>query len=123
MPDTAPRLHGVYAPLLVPFDPRGEVDEPGLRRLVDWLVARGVHGLFPNGTTGEAVRLTPEERRRVARVVCEQAAGRVPVIVGTAEPDVRQTLAAAEAYTGMGARAVAVVTPFYYKVSPEAVEA
>ena len=123
MSDARERLHGVFAPLLVPMDARGEVDEPNLRRLVDWLIDRGVHGLFPNGTTGEAVRLTADERRRVAQVVCEQAGGRVPVIVGTAEPDVRQTLSAAEAYAGMGARAVAVVTPFYYKLSPGAVEA
>jgi 4-hydroxy-tetrahydrodipicolinate synthase len=117
------RLHGVFAPLLVPTDARGDIDEPNLRRLVDWLIDRGVHGLFPNGSTGEAVRLTADERRRVAQVVCEHAGGRVPVVVGTAEPDVRQTLVAAEAYAAMGARAVAVVTPFYYKLSADAVEA
>ena len=117
------RLRGVFAPLLVPLDAAGEVDEPNLRRLVDWLIPRGVHALFPTGTTGEAVRLSAEERRRVARVVCEQAGGRVPVVVGLAEPNVRDSLAAAEAYAGMGARAVAVVTPFYYKLSPDAVEA
>jgi 4-hydroxy-tetrahydrodipicolinate synthase len=105
------------------MDDLGDVDEPSLRRLVDWLIDRGVHGLFPNGSTGEAVRLTADERRHVAQVVCEQAGGRVPVVVGTAEPDVRETLAAAEAYARMGARAVAVVTPFYYKLSPDAVEA
>jgi 4-hydroxy-tetrahydrodipicolinate synthase len=123
MSDARERLHGVFAPLLVPMDAGGDIDEPNLRRLVDWLIDRGVHGLFPNGTTGEALRLTADERRRVAQVVCEHAGGRVPVIVGTAEPDVRQTLAAAEAYAEMGARAVAVVTPFYYKLSPGAVEA
>ncbi len=123
MSDARERLHGVFAPLLVPMDAGGDIDEPNLRRLVDWLIGRGVHGLFPNGTTGEALRLTADERRRVAQVVCEHAGGRVPVIVGTAEPDVRQTLAAAEAYAEMGARAVAVVTPFYYKLSADAVEA
>ena len=123
MPQVSQRLHGVFAPLLVPMDAGGQIDEANLRRLVDWLIDRGMQGLFPNGSTGEAVRLSAEERRRVARVVCEQAAGRVPVIVGAAEPNVRETLAAAEAYAGMGARAVAVVTPFYYKPSPGAVEA
>jgi 4-hydroxy-tetrahydrodipicolinate synthase len=117
------KLTGIFTPNLVPLDVRGDVNEPELRRYVDWLIAKGVHGLYPNGSTGEFTRFTPEQRRRIVRIVCEQAAGRVPVLAGAAEANVAETLAACEAYRGFGARAVAIVSPFYFKLSPEGVYA
>lgn len=119
----ADRITGIFAPNLVPLDDHGEINEPELRRFVDWLIQRGVHGLFVNGTTGEFTRFTAEERRRIAQIVCEQAKGRVPVIAGTGEPNVRETLRACETYLGYGARAAAVVSPYYFKLGQEAIEA
>ena len=78
---------------------------------------------IPNGSTGEFIRFTPEERRQIVRIVCEQAAGRVPVLAGAAEANARETIQACEAYAGFGARAVAIVSPFYYRLSPESVYA
>ena len=52
------RLQGIFTPNLVPMDARGEINEPELRRYVDWLIDRGVHGLYPNGSTGEFNRFT-----------------------------------------------------------------
>ena len=114
-------IHGILTPHMVPLDAAGEINEAELRRYVDWLIEKGVHGLYPNGSTGEFTRFTVEERRRIIRIVCEQAAGRVPVLAGAAEANVRETLAACEAYRDYGARAVAIVAPFYYKLSPESV--
>jgi dihydrodipicolinate synthase/N-acetylneuraminate lyase len=114
-------LEGIYTPHMVPLDNQGRIHEPELRRYVDWLIERGVHGLYPNGSTGEFVRFTPEERRRIIQIVCHQAAGRVPVLAGAAEANVRETLRACEAYAEFGARAVAIVSPFYYRLSPESV--
>jgi len=108
---------------MVPLDSSGRIDEPELRRYVSWLIGKGVHGLYPNGSTGEFVRFTPEERREIVRIVCEEARGRVPVLAGAAEANARETIAACEAYAGFGARAVAIVSPFYYKLSPESVYA
>src|SRR5664279_4494361 len=117
------RLRGIFTPTPVPFNDRGEIDEPELRRFLGWLMDQGVHGLYPNGSTGEFTRLTPEERRRVVRITCETARGRVPVLAGAAEANVRETLAACEAYAGMGAAAVAIVSPFYFRLSPDSVYA
>jgi 2-dehydro-3-deoxy-D-pentonate aldolase len=116
-------LQGVFTPNLVPLDDRGRIDEAELRRYVDWLIDRGVHGLYPNGSTGEFTRFTPEERREIMRIVCDQCRGRVPVLAGAAEANVKETIAACEAYHGFGATAVAIVSPFYYKLSPESVYA
>jgi 4-hydroxy-tetrahydrodipicolinate synthase len=117
------KLQGIFTPNIVPLDDRGNIDEPELRRYVDWLIDHGVHGLYPNGSTGEFVRFTPEERRRIIRIVAEQTAGRVPILAGAAEANVRETLAACEYYAGLGVRAVAIVSPFYYRLSADNVYA
>ncbi len=117
------KLRGVFTPNLVPLDRRGDINEDELRRYVDWLIAGGVHGLYPNGSTGEFTRFTVEERQRIIKIVCDQANGRVPILAGAAEANVRETIAACERYYEYGARAVAIVSPFYYKLSPESVYA
>jgi len=116
-------ITGILTPHMVPLDGRGQIDEDELGRYVAWLVEKGVHGLYPNGSTGEFVRFTPEERRRIVRVVCAAAAGRVPVVAGAAEANVAETIAACEHCLEAGARAVAVVSPFYYRLTPESVYA
>jgi 4-hydroxy-tetrahydrodipicolinate synthase len=118
-----PRIEGIFTPNIVPLLPDGSIHEAELRRYVDWLIQNGVHGLYPNGSTGEFTRFTCEERQRIGKIVCEQAAGRVPVLVGAAEANVRETLAACERYAEYGARAVAIVAPYYFKLSPESVYA
>jgi len=117
------RLEGIFTPNMVPLDDQGHVDEAELRRYVDWMIDRGVHGLYPNGSTSEFTRFTPEERRRIIEITVDQTAGRVPVLAGAAEANVRETLGACEHYYRLGVRAVAIVSPYYYKLSPDNVYA
>ena len=114
-------MNGIYTPNITPIDARGRVDEDKLCGYVDWLIERGVHGLYPNGSTGEFTRFTAPERRRIIEVLCQHVAGRVPILAGAAEANVRETIEACETYGAMGVRAVAIVAPFYYKLGPEAV--
>lgn len=123
MPPTSAPITGILVPHMVPLDGRGRIDEAELARYVSWLVERGVHGLYPNGSTGEFTRFSAEERRRIVSVVCAAAAGRVPVVAGAAEANVAETIAACEHCLEAGARAVAIVAPFYYKLSSESVYA
>ncbi len=123
MIDDAVRFKGIYTPNLVPLDAAGAIDEAELRRYTDWLIAKGVHGLYPNGSTGEFTRFSVEERRRIVEIMADQTAGRVPILAGAAEANVRETLRACEYYAGLGVRAVAIVSPFYYKLGPESVYA
>lgn len=116
-------LHGIFVPHMIPFDSRGRIEEAELRRYIDWLIEKGVHGLYPNGSSGEFLRFTVEERRRIIKIVCDQVAGRVPVLAGAAEANVHETLAACELYSDYGATAVAIVSPFYYRLSPDSVYA
>ncbi len=119
----ATRLKGIFTPMLVPLDGRGAIHESELRRFINWLIESGVHGLYPNGSTGEFTRLTAEERREIVRITCDEAKGRVPVLAGAAEANVNETIAACEIYHSFGATAVAIVSPFYYRLSPESVYA
>jgi len=119
----ASTLKGIFTPMLVPLDEHGEIDESELRKFINWLIESGVHGLYPNGSTGEFTRLKVEERQRIVRITCEEVNGRVPVLAGAAEANVRETLAACELYHSLGATAVAIVSPFYYRLSAESVYA
>lgn len=117
------KLQGIFTPTLVPLDERGQINEPELRRFISWLIERGVHGLYPNGSTGEFTRFTAEERRRIVQIVCDECRGRVPILAGAAEANVKETLGACEAYAAMGADAVAIVSPFYFRLAADSVYA
>jgi dihydrodipicolinate synthase/N-acetylneuraminate lyase len=119
----ANRLRGIFTPNIVPLDSNQEINEAETRRYVDWLIERGVHGLYPNGSTGEFTRFTAEERRRIIEIIADQTAGRVPILAGAAEANTRETIKACEYYHELGVAAVAIVSPFYYKLSSRAVYA
>src|SRR5262249_46947206 len=119
----AARLQGIFTPTLVAYDERGRIHEAEFRRFLSWLIDHGVHGLYPNGSTGEFTRLTAAERRRIVEISCDEARGRVPVLAGAAEANVAETLDACEAYAKMGATAVAIVSPIYYRLAPDSVYA
>jgi dihydrodipicolinate synthase/N-acetylneuraminate lyase len=123
MTTSSATITGILVPHMVPLDDRGRINEDELARYVSWLIDRGVHGLYPNGSTGEFLRFTVEERKRIVQVVCAAAGGRVPVVAGAAEANVSETIRACEHCLEAGARAVAVVSPFYYRLSPESVYA
>ena len=67
------RITGILTPNITPVDAAGRIDEERLRGYVDWLIDHGVDGIYPNGSTGEFVRFTAEERRRIVQIVVEQS--------------------------------------------------
>ena len=70
------KFRGTYTVLITPFTADGrKVDEAALRRLVDFQIEEGIHGLIPLGSTGEFLSTTPDERRQVAEIAIKQAAG------------------------------------------------
>lgn len=119
----AGRLAGIFTPNMIPLDSSGAINERELRRYTNWLIEKGVHGLYPNGSTGEFLRFLPEERRRIIEIMADETRGRVPILAGAAEANARETIKACEYYYSLGCRAVAIVSPFYYKLSPQSVYA
>lgn len=116
-------LAGVFTPNITPINSRGQLDEDTLRAYIDWLIEHGVHGLYPNGSTGEFIRFTPEERKRCIEIVVDQTRGRVPILAGAAEANIEETIRACDTYGALGVRAVAIVAPFYYRLAPDGVYA
>jgi len=115
-------IRGIFTPNLVPFLDDGRINEEELRRLINWLIEKGVTGLYPNGSTGEFIRLSFEERKRVIAVVAAENRGRVPILAGAAESNLTMILEACRTYAELGCAAVSVTGPYYYKVSQESIE-
>lgn len=113
-----PRFSGAFTALVTPFRD-GEVDEAGLRALVEFQIGGGISGLVPCGTTGESATMTIAEHNRVIDIVIEQAAGRVPVIAGTGSNDTRCAVDHTIHAAGAGASAALVVVPYYNKPTQE----
>ena len=112
-------FHGVFPYLVSPIDAEGRVMDGVLARLCDDLIAKGVHGLTPLGSTGEFAYLTHAQKRRVVEVVVEAAAGRVPVIAGAGSNSTAEAIDLTKAAKAAGADAALVVTPYYNRPTQE----
>jgi 4-hydroxy-tetrahydrodipicolinate synthase len=97
----------------------GAVDEDAFRRLVEWQIAEGTHGLVPVGTTGESPTLDFDEHKRVIEVTVEVARGRVPVIAGTGSNATAEAIELSQHAEKAGADGLLVVTPYYNKPTQE----
>ena len=115
------QLSGVLVALASPVRRDGAVDEPAVKRLVDHVLAGGVHGLLALGSTGETASLDEASRRAILGGVVEAAHGRVPVICGVARTDLAATRAELKAAASLGADAALVAPPFYYPMDQASV--
>jgi len=106
---------GILCALVTPFQEDQVADLAPLKGVVDFLIARGVHGLFVLGTTGEGVLLDPFERREVAAFVLRHVGGRIPVIVHCGAPDTKTAADLARHAEEQGATAAATVVPYYFR--------
>lgn len=109
-------IEGIIPPLVTPLNEEGELDAEGLARVVEHVIAGGVHGLFVLGTTGEGPSLTYDMRTALIERVCDQARGRVPVLVGITDASLGQAIHVAGAASRFGAQAVVLAPPFYYQI-------
>lgn len=107
-------LDGIFVPVATPFDEDGEVDWNALRRNMQGLSAAPLGGYLALGSTSEFPTLSREEKERVIQVIGE-AAGDRTFIVQTGEPSTRATIAWTNRAAELGAHAVLVVAPYYYK--------
>lgn len=111
-------FEGILPALITPFTAdASEVDHEGLAHVVDALVAAGVNGLTPCGSTGEFVTLTNSERRAVVETTIEAAAGRVPVVPHTGALSTAETVELSLHAEAAGAAAVMIVPPFYEQLT------
>ena len=105
---------GSYTALLTPFR-NGEVDYDAYRKLVDFQIDNGTHGLVPVGTTGESPTLSHDEHKKVIEVCIDQANGRVPIIAGAGSNSTNEAIEFVKHACDVGADGLLVVTPYYNK--------
>jgi len=111
-------LRGSITALVTPFH-NGQLDETAFRKLVNWQIEQGTHGLVPCGTTGESPTLRHDEHRRVTEICIAEAAGRVPVIAGCGSNSTVEAIGLLTHAKDAGADAALVVIPYYNKPNPE----
>ncbi len=107
-------IRGIVPPMVTPLSDYDTLDTIGLERLVEHILAGGVHGLFVLGTTGEGPSLSARLRREVVDRVCKQVAGRVPVLVGISDTSFVESVDLANYSAQAGAAAVVVAPPSYF---------
>lgn len=106
-------FHGVFSALITPFTAEEDINETALRNVVDRTIGGGIHGLVPNGSTGEFFSQTISERRRVVEIVVDQTAGRVPVLAHVGALRTVDAVELARHAEETGAAGVMAVAPFY----------
>jgi 4-hydroxy-tetrahydrodipicolinate synthase len=106
---------GIIPAMVTPVASDGKINVESLRKLTNYLIEGGVHGLFPIGSQGEFYALTFEEKKRVIEVVIEETRGRVPVYAGTGAITTREAVALTQMAEAVGASAVSVLTPFFIR--------
>lgn len=116
------RFSGVYPAVITPFTPEGEVDVEKLRNYINYLSDR-VDGLFVGGSYGSGPIMSVEQRKTLAEVTVKTAAGRVPVILHIGTANLNDTLELARHAESVGADAIAAVTPYYYRHTPDVIKA
>ena len=116
------RFQGIYAALVTPYTEDGAVNYREAKKLVRYLLAKGIDGFYVGGSTGEAFLLTQEERKLLLEAVLEENNGQAKVIahVGQISTDLACDLA--RHASKAGAHGVSAISPFYYKFSLKEIE-
>jgi 4-hydroxy-tetrahydrodipicolinate synthase len=117
-----PDFHGVFPYLVSPVDAAGRVREDVLARLIEDLIAAGVHGLTPLGSTGEFAYLDTAQRTAIVHASIKAAAGRVPVVAGVAATATADAVAQARRYGELGADGILAILESYFPLKDAQVE-
>lgn len=112
-------LAGIVAAMITPFNRDESLDEAGVGVIADYLIGQGVHGLFPGGSQGEFYALTIAERKRLLELTLNAAGGRVFVVAHVGAITTREAVDLTRHAGAAGADAVAAVTPFFVRPSPD----
>jgi len=110
---------GIIPPVLTPLTRDQQIDPEALRRLLDRLIAGGVHGLFVAGTAGLGSILTDAQHERLVQIAVEHVGGRLPVLVGVLEPSTARVVERMRRIESSGVSAVVVVAPYYLRTQNE----
>lgn len=106
-------FHGIIPPVVTPMKANEDLDLDRLRKLIDHLLAKGVHGIFVLGTTSEFYSLDEAEKQAVIATAVEHVNKRVPVLAGTGAETTREAVRLTRMAEKEGVEGVSVITPYY----------
>jgi 4-hydroxy-tetrahydrodipicolinate synthase len=109
------KLQGIIPPIVTPMTADQEVDLPGMRKLIDYLLGHKVHGIFVLGTTGEFYALDEREKQAIIADSLAHVAGRSPVYAGTGAETTREVIRLTKMAEKEGVAGVSVITPYFIK--------
>lgn len=116
-------LSGIIPPLVTPLKGNDELDIESLERLIEHLIAGGVHGLFILGTTGEEQSLSYPLRQQMIRETCRINNNRLPVLVCITDTSIVESIKLAQLAADCGASGVVSAPPYYFATGqPELAE-
>ncbi|SDI07914.1 dihydrodipicolinate synthase family protein [Proteiniclasticum ruminis] len=112
-------LKGVIPPIVTPIDEDENIDEQGLIRVIDHVLAGGVHGIFVMGSNGEFYAMDEENQRKAIEITVRHVNGRVPVYAGVGEITTKACIRLVKQAEEAGADAVTLLTPMFIKLSDQ----
>ena len=115
--DFKPR--GIIPPMITPFDKDEKVDCQAIKKMVNFLIDEGVHGVFPLGSTGEGYGIDFDQKRKVIETVVEVTNKRVPVYAGTGAITTKESVQLTKMATEIGVDALSIITPYFISPSEE----
>lgn len=104
---------GIICAMITPLDENQDINPKATRELIDYLINKGVCGLFILGTNGECHVLTDDEKVEFAKIVIEHTNNRVPVFVGTGGNSTREVINLSKRMEAIGASALSIITPYF----------
>lgn len=110
-------LKGIIPPIVTPLISNTELDEKGLKNLINHVLGGGVHGVFLLGTTGEATNLNYNLRKEFIYKTCEFVGKKVPVVVGITDTCLQGSIDIANTAKNAGADALVISAPYYLPIS------
>lgn len=111
---------GIIPALITPLTQDGKVNEKALRKLLNYVIEGGVHGVFVIGTTGEFYGFTHEEKREIMQITVDEVKGRVSVYAGTGAITTKECIELTQIAEESGVDAVSILTPMF--ISPSQAE-
>ncbi|MEA5032761.1 MAG: 4-hydroxy-tetrahydrodipicolinate synthase [Sphaerochaeta sp.] len=110
---------GIIPAMVTPLTQDYKVNEPALRKMIDYFIKGGVHGLFVVGTSGEFYGFSPEERRSIFEITVDEAKGRIPVYAGANGITTREAVELTQLAEDCKVDAVSVLTPMFISVTQQ----
>lgn len=107
-------LCGIIPPLVTPLKDNETLDIESLERLIEHLIAGGVHGLFILGTTGEEQSLSYDVRKQMIKESCRINKGRLPLLACITDTSIVESIRLARVAADCGADGVVSAPPYYF---------